>query len=374
MTESLTTDLSRINDAFVIAYNTALSLKNKDFDLWQIGRELNVRYVLEGSVQRAGDRVRVIVKLIDAESRTHHWADRFDKSVTNLFDMQDAIVTEVGTALDAALIDAEARRAEISLHPCAVELIFQGKSWWNRGTTPENMERAKMYFERALAVDQGNIEALVGLASVDAAMGSNLLDDDVGAHFTAAEERSIEVLSKSPRHAWAHLCLATVQSFTNRAALAIGECEQALALNRNLPDAHLVMGLSKLFIGRGLETEAHIYEALRLSPRDSKTYRWMFSIGLAKQVLGANDEAIVWFRRCIEANRSYASGHFMLAASLVAIGSLEEAKATTRAGLALDPTYTIRRLKRWRITDDPTFLATAKRNFEALLVAGVPKE
>ena len=137
MTESLTTDLSRINDAFVIAYNTALSLKDKDFDLWQIGRELNVRYVLEGSVQRAGDRVRVIVKLIDAESRTHHWADRFDKSVTNLFDMQDAIVTEVGTALDAALIDAEARRAEMSLHPCAVELIFQGKSWWNRGTTPK---------------------------------------------------------------------------------------------------------------------------------------------------------------------------------------------------------------------------------------------
>ena len=92
MTESLTTDLSRINDAFVIAYNTALSLKNKDFDLWQIGRELNVRYVLEGSVQRAGDRVRVIVKLIDAETRAHLWADRFDKSVTNLFDMQDAIV------------------------------------------------------------------------------------------------------------------------------------------------------------------------------------------------------------------------------------------------------------------------------------------
>ena len=148
-----------------------------------------------------------------------------------------------------------------------------------------------------------------------------------------------------------------MQSFTNRAALAIGECEQALALNRNLPDAHLVMGLSKLFIGRGLETEAHIQEALRLSPRDSKTYRWMFNIGLAKQVLGADDEAIVWLRRCIEANRSFATRHFMLAASLAAIGSLEEAKAATREGLALDPTYTIRRLKSWRITDDPTFLA-----------------
>jgi tetratricopeptide (TPR) repeat protein len=236
------------------------------------------------------------------------------------------------------------------------------------------MERAKAYFERALSLDPGNIEALVGLASVDAAIGSNFLADDVGAYFTAAEARLIDILSKSPRHAWAHLCLAIVQAFTNRAALAIGECEQALALNRNLPDAHLMLGLSKLFIGRGVETEAHIQEAVRLSPRDSRTYRWMSNIGLAKQVLGVDDEAILWFRRCIEANRSYAAGHFMLAASLVAVGSLEEARAATRAGLALDPTFTIRRLKRWRITDDPTFLATAKRNFQALLAAGLPKE
>lgn len=374
VTESLTTDLSRINDAFVIACNTAFSLKDKALDVWQIGRELNVRYVLEGSVQRGGDRVRVIVKLIDAETRAHLWADRFDKSVTNLFDMQDEIVARVGTALDAQLIDAEARRAELSPHPCAVDLIFQGRSWWNRGTTPDNMERAKAYFERALALDQGNIEALIGLATVDATIGSNFLDDDVGARLAAAETRLIEVLSKSPRHAWAHVCLAIVQSFSNRAAQAIGECEQALALNRNLPDAHLVMGLSKLFIGRGMETEAHIQEAVRLSPRDSRTYRWMSNIGLAKQVLGADDEAIVWLRRCIEANRSYAPGHFMLAASLAAIGSLEEAQAATREGLALDPTFTIRRLKSWRISDDPTFLAGAKRTFQAMLAAGVPKE
>ena len=114
VTESLTTDLSRINDAFVIACNTAFSLKDKALDVWQIGRELNVRYVLEGSVQRGGDRVRVIVKLIDAETGVYLWADRFDKSVTDLFDMQDEIVARVGTSLDAELIDAEARRAELS--------------------------------------------------------------------------------------------------------------------------------------------------------------------------------------------------------------------------------------------------------------------
>jgi TolB-like protein/Tfp pilus assembly protein PilF len=374
VTESLTTDLSRISDAFVIAHNTALSLKNKDFDVRQIAGELNVRYVIEGSLQRSEDRVRVIAKLIDAETRAHLWADRFDKSVTDLFDMQDEIVSRVATALDAALIDAEARRAKMSRDPGAVDFIFQGKSWFNKGTTTDNMEKAKMYFEQALALDQGNVEALVGLASADAAIGSNFLTDDVGAHLAAAETLAIQALSRSPRHAWAHVCLAIAQLFTKRAASAIGECEQALALSRNLPDAHLVIGLSKLFMGRGLETEAHIRDAIRLSPRDSRTYRWMSNIGLAKQVLGADDEATVWFRRCIEANHSYAFGHIMLAASLVATGSLEEARAAARAGLALDPTFTIRRLKRWRMTDDPTLIATAKRNFEAMLVAGLPKE
>jgi tetratricopeptide (TPR) repeat protein len=152
------------------------------------------------------------------------------------------------------------------------------------------------------------------------------------------------------------------------------QCKQALALNRNLPDAHLVMGLAKLYIGRGMETEGHIQEALRLSPRDSRTYRWVFNIGLAKQILGADDQAIVWLRRCIEANRSFAPAHFTLAASLAATGSLKEAQAAAREGLAVDPTFTIRRVRSWRITDDPTFLAGTKRIFQAMLAAGVPKE
>jgi TolB-like protein len=373
ITESLTTDLSRINGTFVIACNTAFTFKGKAIDVQQLGRELNVRYVLEGSVQRAENQVRVIVQLIDAEARSHLWADRFDKPVAK-FDMQDEIVARLGIALDAQLIEAEARRAELSPKPGAVDLIFQGRSWWNRGTTLENMVRAKAYFERALVLDPGNIEALVGTASVDAASGANFMDVDVGARLAAAEAILIKVLSKSPRHASAHMYLAAVQSCTNRAALAIGECEQALALDRNLADAHVIMGLAKLFIGRGPETEAHIKEALRLSPRDSRAYRWMFIIGVAKQVLGADAEAIVWLRRCVEANWSYPVGHFSLAAALVAIGSLEEAQAAARAGLALDPAFTIRRLGSMRVSDDPTFRAAVKRIFHDMRMAGLPKE
>src|SRR5436305_5430618 len=133
VTESLTTDLSRIAGAFVIARNTAFTFKGKAVDVKQVGRELNVRYVLEGSVQRGGSRLRVNVQLIDAESGNHIWAERFDKPVGDLFEMQDEIVSRLANALNAELVAAEARLAERSPHPDAMDLVFQGSSWQNKG-------------------------------------------------------------------------------------------------------------------------------------------------------------------------------------------------------------------------------------------------
>ena len=164
VTESLTTDLSRISGSFVIGRNTAFTYKGKAVDVKQIGRELNVRYVLEGSVQRGGNRLRVNVQLIDAETGNHLWAERFDKPVADLFDMQDEIVSRLANTLNAQLIEAEARRAERSLHPDAMDLYFQGMAWFNKGLTPEYMAQARGFFERALALDPSNIEALVGMA------------------------------------------------------------------------------------------------------------------------------------------------------------------------------------------------------------------
>ena len=136
VTESLTTDLSRISGAFVIARNTAFTFKGKAVDVKKLGRELNVRYVLEGSVQRGGNRLRVNVQLIDAETGNHLWAERFDKPVADLFDMQDEIVSRLANTLDAELIAAEARRAERSPHPDAMDLVFQGKAWFEQGANP----------------------------------------------------------------------------------------------------------------------------------------------------------------------------------------------------------------------------------------------
>jgi TolB-like protein/class 3 adenylate cyclase len=156
VTESLTTDLSRINGAFVIACNTAFTFKGKRVNVKKLGRELNVRYVLEGSMQRSGNRLRVNVQLIDAETGNHLWAERFDKPVADLFDMQDEIVSRLANALDAELIAAEARRAEHSLRLDAMDLVFQGRAWYNKGLTPDHMGRARDFFERALALDPEN--------------------------------------------------------------------------------------------------------------------------------------------------------------------------------------------------------------------------
>ena len=175
VTESLTTDLSRIRGSFVIGRNTAFTYKGKAVDLKQIGRELNVRYVLEGSIQRGGNRMRVNVQLIDAETGNHLWAERFDKPLADLFDMQDEIVARLAGALNAQLVVAEARRAGQAATPNSIDLYFQGMAWFNKGLIPSNLAQAHGYFDRALAADPDNVEALIWLAGVEAIEGVNSL-------------------------------------------------------------------------------------------------------------------------------------------------------------------------------------------------------
>lgn len=375
VTESLTTDLSRISGALVIACNTAFTFKGKAIDIKKLGRELNVRYVLEGSMQRGGNRLRVNVQLIDAETGNHLWAERFDKPVADLFDMQDEIVSRLANTLDAQLIAAEARRAESSLHPDALDLVLQGRGWFNKGLIPDYMARARGFFEKAEALDPGNVEAMVGLARVDAMTGAAIMTDDWSARLASAEATLIKALSLAPNHAVAHTLLGIVQVVTKRAAQAIAQCEHAIALDRNLAPAHAVIGSAKFFLGRGEETEPHINEALRLSPRDVFAHRWMAIVGFAKQQLGADAEAIVWLRRALDANRNHSTAHFDLAAVLAQLGELDEARATVQAGLALDPSFTIRRFRDATNarSDVPTFRAWRDRVIEGMRLAGVPE-
>jgi TolB-like protein len=373
VTESLTTDLSRISGAFVIARNTAFTFKGKAVDVKKLGRELNVRYVLEGSVPRGSNRIRVNVQLIDTETGNHLWAERFDKPVADLFDMQDEIVWRLSNTLNAQLIAVEARRAERAPHPDAIDLCFQGAAWFNIGRTPENMAQARGFYERALALEPGNVEALVGTALVDFGIGTNLLPDDRIERLTAAEAAVTKALSLAPNHPMAHCVLGLVKIFTNRAAQGIAECERALTLDRNLAVAHGSIGIAKFYLGRGGETEAHMEHALRLSPRDTLVYIWTMFVGLAKLWQGADAEAIVWLRRSLEANRNHPGAHFNLAAALALVGELDEAQATVQAGLALNPSFTIRRHRTNTPSNHPAYLAGRERVYEALRLAGVPE-
>ena len=373
VTESLTTDLSRINGSFVIGRHTAFTFKGKAVDLKQIGRELNVRYVLEGSVQRGGNRLRVNVQLIDAETGKHLWAERFDKPVADLFDMQDEIVSRLANTLNTQLVEAEARRAERSLHPDAMDLIFQGMACLNKGRTSEYLAQSRSFFEPALALDPKNVEALVGLAVVDAAAVGMALTVERAARLAAAETALIMALSLAPQHARAHWLLGNIKMFTNRAAQGIAECEQALALDRNLANAHAYIGRAKYLLGRGEETEAHVQEALRLSPRDTEAFVWMMFAGFAKLQLGADQEAVARFRRSVEINQNHPRAHIYLATALAHLGQLDEARSAAQAGLALDPTFTISRFRANVPSDNPTYLAGRERFYEGMRVAGVPE-
>ncbi|MCK1317375.1 winged helix-turn-helix domain-containing tetratricopeptide repeat protein [Bradyrhizobium sp. 23] len=373
VTESLTTDLSRISGAFVIGRHTAFTYKNKAVDLRMIGCELNVRYVLEGSVQRSDNQLRVNVQLVDAETGHHLWAERFDKPVADLFDMQDEIVSRLAQALEAQLLAAEAQRSETTPSPDAMDLYFLGRASFNKGHTAENLSRARSFFQRALSLDSGNIPTLVSMALVDLTTVGGFLADDRSGHLAAAEANLVIALSLSPRDASALALLGVAKILSNRAAEGILECEQALALDRNLAYAHACIGVGKNYIGRAAETEGHIQQALRLSPRDIGAFWWMMFAGNAKSFLGAYAEAVVWLRRSIDTNRNMPFAHFNLAAALAQLGRSEEARVAAKMGLTLDPSFTLRRFRANAPSDHPTFLAGREGIYQGMRMAGVPE-
>jgi TolB-like protein len=224
VTESLTTDLSRISGAFVIARNTAFTFKGKAADVKQIGRDLNVRYVLEGSVQRGGDRMRVNVQLIDAETGDHLWGERFDKPVADLFDMQDEIVSRLANRLGQELALAEARRAERAANPDSMDHYFLGLGLYNRGGT-ESLVKARSHFDRALELDSENVDALVRRAWVDHTLAGAWLSEDRFERLRSVETDAGKALRMRPDHPGAHCALGAAQISTQRAEQGIAECE-----------------------------------------------------------------------------------------------------------------------------------------------------
>jgi TolB-like protein/class 3 adenylate cyclase/Flp pilus assembly protein TadD len=374
VTENLTTDLSRLSGSFVIARNTAFTYKGKNADARQIGKELGVRYVMEGSVQRDQSQVRVNAQLIDAESGGQLWAQRFDRPLANLFSMQDEIVASLAGQLGAQLITNEARRAERLSNPDSMDLYFQGKAWFNKGHNLDDLAKAREFFERALALDPNNLEASLGTVSVDALSAQGYRTDDRAERYAAVEGKLTKLLSQSPNDAWAHYWVGRIKVETNRSAEGVAEAERALALDPNLASAHALIGLAVLVNGHPEQTEGHELEALRVSPHDTDANIWTAYIALSKLFLGDDEAALVMYRRAFEINPNYPIGHFLLAATLAELGRIDEARAALQGGLALNPGFTIRRYRVGAQSDNPAFLKRREQIIEAMRKAGVPEE
>ena len=288
--------------------------------------------------------------------------------------MQDEIVSQLAAQLDTELTFAEARRSERAANPDAIDLCFQSlAAVYHAGWSPELLAKAREFAQRALALDPGSIQASYIHALVDTLAATTFLVDDRAARLASAEKSLTKVLALEPGHARAHTILGVIQASTSRPLLAIAGCERALAQDRNLAGANSVLGYAKTLVDRAEETEAHVRQALRLSPRDRSAFHWFSLVAAAKLHLGAYDEAVVWSRRSIAANRNFAMGHFRLAAALSLTSQGEEARASIASELALDPTFTIRRVRAGRPSGHPVYAANYEQFMEALRAAGAPE-
>jgi len=295
ITDDLTTDLSRISDMVVISRNTAFTYRDKPVDTKQIGRELGVHYVLEGSVQRSGNRIRVASQLIDATTHAHLWAERFDRDAADLFALQDELTTRIAVALNLELIGAEAARP--TANPDALDYIFRGRAAWLKPKTREIHSEQIRLFERALALDPHSVEAQSLLATELAGGILANMTDTVQADLLRAEDLAARAMAASPNGTLPHFAKATLLRAQRRFAEAIPEYETVLALDRNSVFTFFALGQCKLFTGSIEETIPLIERAIRLSPRDPALGVWYQHIGLVHLLQSGTPEAIIWLEK-----------------------------------------------------------------------------
>jgi adenylate cyclase len=377
ITEDVTTDLSRIPDSFVIARNTAFTYKGKATDARRIGRELGVRYVLEGSVRRGGNRVRTNIQLIDAESGAHLWAERFDCDRADLMEVQDEITGRVANALDAQLIDAESRRSlrEHPTNPDAVDLSMRGWAMLHQSVSRESLTAARSLFNEALARDERATDAAIGLAYTYARTANSGLTDTPEADLAEAERHVGRALALGPDRAKAHWVRGLILRTQRQVEQAVAAFETAIALDRNFAGAYGALGDVVTFLGKPEETIVLNHRAMRLSPRDPELGNWQFDIGFAYLLLEKYDDAVNWALRARATNPKLPFVSSVLAAAYGMTGRLEEARLEIAKfeGTALG-TLGIRRLKNLAPFEHPGIRDRAERIlFQGLRDAGMPE-
>jgi len=376
ITEDLTTDLSRLAPMFVISHNTAFTYRPKPVNTKQIGRELGVRYLLEGSVQRSGNQVRVNAQLIDAETDAHLWAERFDGDTGDLFTLQNEITSRIAGSLNLELTAREAARP--TAHPDALDYILKGRAAYSKPASRDTYAEAISFYERALDLDPQCAEARSLLARTLAARAMDGMTDTAAADLAHAEGLARSALAASWRSPLAHFAKGHVLRAQGRLEEAIPEYETAIALNRNWVFAYVALGACKLLIG---EIEAAIplaEQAIRLSPRDPNIGIMYDRIGYVHLLQSRIDQAIVWSEKARSANPAHPLYRAHLASAYALKGETERAAAELAEArrLTADSRYSsIAHLKAAVYYGVPKVRALFETTyFAGLRKAGMPEE
>jgi len=376
ITDDLTMELSRIAGMFVISCNTAFTYQGKRVDTKQIGRELGVRYVLEGSVRRSGSRVRVNAQLIDAETDAHLWGERFDGETADLFALQDEITSRIANALGVELIAAETARP--TEHPDALDYVLRGRAVLLKPRTRDIYTEAINWFERALALDPRSAETQGSLADVLVGRVLDLMTDTAAADIARAEDLVRQALAASPRSLVARYAKGNILRQMSRYEAAMSEYQTVIALNRNHVNALAAISSCKLFTGSMERAIPLVEQAIRLSPRDPDVAVWCYQIGRVHLLQSRTDEAILWLEKARSASPALPFVHIWLASAYALKGMTEHAATELgeARGLSADDRYTsIARLRalghggllKVRALYEATYLAGLRK-------AGVPEE
>jgi adenylate cyclase len=386
LTDGLTTALARLarlRGGLVIARHTAMTFKGKPVDAKAIGKDLGVRYVLEGSVQPSGDQVRVNAQLIDADSGAHLWAEQFDTPRADLLQTQDAIVAHLAHPLDLQLIEAEGARVKRTpaANRDAQDLALQCEAAAIKGSYVVNEDYR--FCERALAIDPNNVLALTvsGIKPfMQAALG---VSGDPKGDLKRADELISKALALDPDYAVAHLMKGNILQSEGRTEEAVAEHERTLAIDPSQADAVANLGVDYLYLGQPDKSIEYLDKTIRMSLYDPALLYWYGLKAWANFGLRKYDQAIDWARRAIAINPNYIPyTHVILVAALVLTDHDAEAREALQRYLALPSSAPLKTIATWKayykskVSDqhgDPRFFEINERTYDGLRKAGMPE-
>jgi predicted ATPase/TolB-like protein/cytochrome c-type biogenesis protein CcmH/NrfG len=377
--DSLITDLSRaLPGSFVISRSTAFTYKGRQTAIRQLGRELGVRYVLEGSVLAEARRVRVNVQLIDADTDEHLWAERFDKERKDILEVQDEIVARLSRTVGIELVRTEAARGSSNNSGDAVDLVMRARAQANDIKRPENASRAVDLFRQALELDPDNVDALAGIAALCSYQVVNLYRlDERDALLDEAEVFLSRAAALAPDHTGVLKARAFLLRARGRLVDAVIASEAVIARNPGEPIFYKEMGLNKLYLGETEAAAEWFRRADEIAPRDPDRWTWLQGLGRALMQMGHDAEAVDALSQTLDGNPGYLRGKAWLAAAEALAGDAERARMHLAEYSAIEPEMTVRRFAEERSSVpldavSPVYRRESERILEGLLLAGMP--